>query len=383
MSSPAVRPERPYFSSGPCAKFPGWSVDLLQQALVGRSHRSQEGLERIQHAIALTREVLGIPKDYLIALTPGSATGAMEMALWNMLGTRGVDILAWDVFGQLWVNDLSERLQLNDIRVFDAGYGYLPDLGAVDFTRDVLFTWNGSTSGVCLPNGDWIDDQRLGLTICDAVSAVFAYDLPWQKLDVTVFSWQKALGGEAAHGMMVLSPRAVERLERTTPSWPVPLLLRLKQNNEINYRLFEGYTINTPSMLCVEDYILALEWAQKIGGLKSLIQRSRDNFLSIERWLLDKTWIGFLAHDALARSHTGVCLSVLLESFVFSNANIQWGVIEQVAALLEKERVAYDIKNHRNACPGFRVWCGPTVERDDIEKLLPWIEWSFNKIFPQ
>ncbi len=380
VDKPTLKPDRPYFSSGPCAKHLGWSAADLSSALVGRSHRSKAALARIKEAIDRTREILQVPDDYLIAITPGSATGAMEVALWNLIGSHAVEILAWDVFGRLWVTDLQDRMDIPNIRVPEVGIGYLPNLEKVDFSRDVIFTWNGSTSGVCVPNGDWIADDRQGLTFCDATSAAFAYPLPWSKLDVTVFSWQKALGGEAAHGMLIMGPRAMERLKTHTPSWRIPLLLRLKNDGQIMMPIFEGFTVNTPSMLCIEDYLLAMEWAEKLGGVQGLLEKSLENRAVIEKWVADRDWIRFTAKDPATVSHTTVCLEFIEDWFTMSNASIQWGVIDKICAILGEENVAYDINNHRHAFPGLRIWCGPTVEARDIERLLPWVDWAYQSV---
>lgn len=380
-TKPSIKPKRPFFSSGPCVKYPGWTLNDLGSALVSRSHRSQAGLSRIQEVLTKTRTILGIPDDYLVAITPGSATGAMEMALWNLIGERGVELLSWDVFGRLWVQCLQDRLNLKNLQISDTAAGYLPNLNQVDFENDVIFTWNGSTTGVRVPDGNWIPEDRQGLAICDATSAAFAYDLPWNKLDVTVFSWQKALGGEAAHGMLVLSPRAYERLQKYTPAWPIPLLFRLKVEKERNMRFFEGYTLNTPSLLCIEDYIKALDWADGIGGLKALIRKSEENADVIEKWVSLRTgWIKNLAQVPETQSTTTVCLVIEDDRFRYSNADIQWGIVEEVVKLLETEEAAFDIKNHRYSQPGFRFWCGPTVETSDLEKALPWIEWGYQEV---
>ncbi len=381
-NKPTLKPARPYFASGPCAKYPGWSLEKLSSALVGRSHRAKASLERIRFAVTKTRKILGIPDDYQVAITPGSATGAFEMGLWNLIGSRGVDVLAWDVFGRVWVNDLQDRLDLPDIRVPEVGIGHLPDLSAVDCNRDVVFTWNGSTGGVCVPNGDWIPDNREGLTFCDATSAAFAYDLPWDKLDVTAFSWQKALGGEAAHGMLVLGPRAMDHLKTYTPAWPVPFLLRLKQKHEIIMNMFDGFTLNTPSMLCIEDYLLGLDWAEKMGGVDSLRRKCLENRAVLESWVSERDWIKFTPLESANASHTTVCLQFMEEWFTFSNTNIQWGVIDKICEMLAGEGVAYDINNHRFAFPGLRIWCGPTVEASDIKLLLPWIDWAYEVCKP-
>lgn len=379
FDKPDLKPERPYFSSGPCAKYKGWRPEDLSTALVGRSHRAKVSIERIRESIDRTRKLLKVPEDYLIAITPGSATGAMEVALWNLIGSLGVEILAWDVFGRLWVTDLQDRMDIPNIRVPEVGIGYLPNLDAVDFSRDVIFTWNGSTSGVCIPHGDWIPDDREGLTFCDATSAAFAYDMPWKKLDVTVFSWQKALGGEAAHGMLIMNPRAMERLQANAPAWRVPLLLRLKNKDEIMMPIFEGITVNTPSMLCIEDYLLGLKWAERLGGLQALIYKSKKNLDIIRAWVDRNPWIRLTAKEVDTQSHTTVCLELTEDWFAISNANIQWGVIDKMCSLLSEEGVAYDINNHRHAFPGLRIWCGPTVEAEDITRLLPWIEWAYGE----
>ena len=362
MTKPARRPQSPYFSSGPCAKRPGWRLASLENALVGRSHRAKEGKARLQEVLDRSRRILGIPDEWRIAIVPASDTGAVEMALWSLLGARGVDMLAWESFGEGWVTDVTKQLKLADTRVLRADYGKLPDLAEVDPKRDVVFTWNGTTSGVRVPNGDWIRDDREGLTICDATSAVFAMDLPWRKLDVVTWSWQKVLGGEAAHGMLVLSPRAVERLESYTPPWPLPKIFRLTSKGKLNEGVFKGETINTPSMLCVEDQIDALKWAESVGGLKGLIRRSEENLATIAAWVEKTPWVRFLAEDPAIRSCTSVCLSC-------EKSN-------EIAALLAAEGVAYDIASYRDAPPGLRIWAGATVEKSDIEALLPWLEWA-------
>jgi phosphoserine aminotransferase len=369
-AAPTTRPATPHFSSGPCAKFPGWSPALLSGALLGRSHRSAEGKERLRRAIDLTREVLEVPEGHLIGIVPGSDTGALEMALWTMLGARGVDVLAWESFGEGWVTDVQKQLRLDDARVLRADYGELPDLGAVDFGRDVVFTWNGTTSGVRVPDASWIPDEREGLTICDATSAAFAQDLEFAKLDVVTFSWQKALGGEAAHGMIVLGPRAVERLEGHVPSWPVPKVFRLAKGGALIEGVFRGETINTPSMLCVEDYLAALEWARGVGGLPVLRARADANAAAVDAWLERTPWARNLAADPATRSNTSVCL--VLEGDA--------AVPKAMAKLLESEGVAYDIGAYRDAPPGLRIWCGATVERADVEALLAWLDWSHAQV---
>jgi phosphoserine aminotransferase len=367
LTKPRVRPACLHFSSGPCAKIPGWTPKLLEQALTGRSHRSAEGKARLKRAIDLTREVLEVPDSHLIAIVPASDTGAVEMALWSMLGQRGVDMLAWESFGEGWVNDVVKQLKLKDVRTLTAPYGELPDLSKVDFNRDVVFTWNGTTSGVRVPDAKWIPDNREGLTICDATSAAFAQALDFAKLDVTTFSWQKVLGGEGAHGMIILSPRAVERLETYTPPWPLPKVFRMTAGGKLNAALFEGETINTPSMLCVEDYIVALEWAKKTGGLKGLQARANANAAAIDKWISRTSWAHHLAKDAATRSNTSVCLTID-------------GDAKALAKLLEKEGVALDIGAYRDAPPGLRIWCGATVETSDVEALMPWLDWAHASI---
>ncbi len=370
--TPATRPANPRFSSGPCAKNPTYSLDKLADAPLGRSHRAGVGKAKLKAAIEETRELLGIPADYRIGIVPASDTGAVEMALWSMLGARGVEMLAWESFGAGWVTDVAKQLKL-DATVKTAEYGLLPDLASVDFANDVVFTWNGTTSGVRVPNGDWIAADREGLTICDATSAAFAMDLPWDKLDVTTFSWQKVLGGEAAHGMLVLSPRAVERLESYTPAWPLPKIFRMTKGGKLIEGIFEGATINTPSMLAVEDYLVALDWARAVGGLKGLIARADANAQAIFDFCDAKPWIANLAEDAATRSNTSVCLK-------FTDDRIADGAAfaKAVAKRLEGEGVALDIGAYRDAPAGLRIWCGGTVETADVAALLPWLDWAFN-----
>jgi phosphoserine aminotransferase len=363
---PDRRPARPFFSSGPCAKIPGWSPQKLQNALLGRSHRSSEGKARLKEALARTREVLEIPDNHLIAIVPGSDTGAVELALWTMLGQRGVDMLAWESFGLSWVSDVLKQLRLKDVRVLDSPYGMLPDLSQINPQRDIVFAWNGTTSGVRVPNAEWIPDEREGLTICDATSAVFAQQVDFSKLDAVTFSWQKVLGGEAAHGMLVLSPRAVERLESYIPPWPLPKIFRLTQGGKLNRGLFEGETLNTPSMLCVEDWLACLNWAKSIGGLKALIRRADTNARVLSQWVDRTPWVEHLAKDPKTRSNTSVCLTI--------RGSDEIGT--QMAKLLAQEQVAHDIAAHRDSPPGLRIWCGSTVETEDIEALLPWLDWA-------
>lgn len=379
QTKPGVKPAVPNFSSGPCAKRPGWNVDVLSDALVGRSHRSSEGKARLAEAIDLTRSILGIPDDYRIGIVPASDTGAVEMALWSMLGARGTDVLAWESFGKGWVTDIVKQLKLDDVRVLEAGYGQLPDLSSVDPSRDTVFTWNGTTSGVRVPNGDWISDDREGLTICDATSAVFAMSLPWNKLDVTTWSWQKVLGGEAQHGVLVLSPRAVERLESYTPAWPLPKIFRLTKGGKLIEGVFRGETINTPSMLCVEDVLDAMKWAEKLGGLKGLIERSEANLSSISKWVSTSNWAAFLAEDEVNRSCTSICLKFTDPSIAALPEEEQAAFAKQVTGLLAVEGVALDIGAYRDAPPGLRIWGGATIETADIDALLPWLDWAFSQ----
>jgi phosphoserine aminotransferase len=376
-NAPAARPRVPHFSSGPCAKRPGWSLENLNKALVGRSHRSKPGKEKLKRAIELTREILGVPADYKIGIVPASDTGAVEMALWSFLGARPVDMLAWESFGEGWVTDVVKQLKLKDARVLKAPYGELPDLKQVDFSHDVVFTWNGTTSGVRVPNGDWIPANREGLTICDATSAAFAQNLDFAKLDVVTFSWQKVLGGEAAHGMLVLSPRAVARLDSYTPAWPLPKIFRMTKGGKLNEGIFVGETINTPSMLCVEDYLDALDWAKSIGGLPALRKRADDNLAKINAWVERTPWIGHLAKDPASRSNTSVCLVFTDPAISALATDAQAAFAKSMTALLEKEDVAYDIAFYRDAPPGLRIWAGATIEGADLDALFPWLEWAF------
>ncbi len=375
---PAVRPANPHFSSGPCPKIPGWSADRLSRALTGRSHRSKEGKARLKRAIDLTRDVLRVPDDHLIAIVPASDTGAVELALWSMLGARGIDMLAWESFGRGWVSDVIKQLRLEDVRILQSDYGSLPDLGEADFARDVVFTWNGTTSGARVPNADWIAADREGLTICDATSAVFAQALDWYKLDVVTYSWQKVLGGEAAHGMLVLSPRAVERLETYEPAWPLPKIFRLTKNGELNRAIFDGATINTPSMLCVEDYLLALEWAQATGGLDALIARADANAAIVDAWVENTAWIAHLTADPKVRSNTSVCLQFADRDVASLSLDAQRSFAKTLVGKLEAAGAAYDIGAYRDAPPGLRIWCGATVEAGDVACLTDWLDWAFD-----
>jgi phosphoserine aminotransferase len=369
----------PHFSSGPCAKRPGWHSENLSDALLGRSHRSKPGKAKLKRAIDLTREVLRVPADYRIGIVPASDTGAIEMALWSLLGARPVTMLAWESFGEGWVSDVAKELKLKDVTVLRAPYGELPDLTKVDPNSDIVFTWNGTTSGVRLRNADWIAADRAGLAICDATSAAFAQPLDWEKLDVVTFSWQKALGGEAAHGMLILSPRAVARLESYTPPWPVPKIFRMTKGGKLIDGIFVGETINTPSMLCVEDYLDALDWAKAIGGLPALHARADGNAKVIADWVAKTPWIDFLARDPALRSNTSVCLKVVDAAVSRLSADAQAAFVKGIAAALDKEGVAYDIDAYRDAPPGLRVWCGSTVERSDVEALTLWLDWAYAK----
>jgi phosphoserine aminotransferase len=374
---PGVRPVIPHFSSGPCAKRPGWNLQALNDATLGRSHRSKIGKAKLKRAIDLTREILEIPADYRIGIVPASDTGAVEMALWSLLGARPVTLLAWESFGEGWVTDVAKQLKLSDMTVLKAPYGELPDLSKVDFSTDVVFTWNGTTSGVRVPNGGWIAAGREGLTICDATSAAFAQRLDWPKLDVATFSWQKALGGEGAHGMLVLSPRAVERLETYKPAWPLPKMFRLTKNGKLNEGIFVGETINTPSMLCVEDYLDALAWAKAAGGLSATIARSDANAKVVAEWVARTAWVDFLAFRPETRSNTSVCLKVIDPAVATLSPDAQAAFAKSLAGALEKEGVACDIAYYRDAPPGLRIWCGATVETSDVAALMPWLDWAF------
>ncbi|HUZ66403.1 MAG TPA: phosphoserine transaminase [Beijerinckiaceae bacterium] len=377
VAKPARRPANPNFSSGPCAKRPGYALENLKNAPLGRSHRAKPGKARLKLAIDLTREILGVPADYRIGIVPASDTGAMEMAMWSLLGARGVDMLAWESFGEGWITDVAKQLKLPDARLLKAGYGDIADLASVNFDNDVVFTWNGTTSGVRVPNADWIRDDRKGLTICDATSAAFAQKLDWSKLDVATFSWQKALGGEAAHGMLVLGPRAVERLTTYVPRWPLPKIFRLTSGGKLIEGVFVGETINTPSMLCVEDYIDALNWAKSIGGLEGLVSRADANTKALADWVARTDWVDFLANDASIRSNTSVCLKIVDPTVRALPVDVQAAFVKKIPALLDSEKVAYDIDGYRDAPPGLRVWCGATVETADVEALTHWLDWAF------
>lgn len=374
---PAMRPALPFFSSGPTTKRPGWSPNILSDAVLGRSHRSKAAKSKITKTMQLAREILQMPDDYLIGIVPGSDTGAVEIALWSLLGARGVDVLAWESFGKDWVNDIVGQLRLDDVTLHQAPYGQLPDLAAVNFANDVVLTWNGTTSGVKLPDGDWIADDREGLVIADATSACFAMQLPWTKLDVVTFSFQKAIGGEGAHGVMILSPRAVERLNLYTPPWPIPKLFRLTKNGAFNASIFNGNTINTPSMLVIEDALDALLWAQSIGGLPALIDRSEACLAAIRRWVDASSIFGFLAEHPATISNTSVTLSIIDPWFVALDAAQKAGFAAALAARLDAEGVGYDLGSYRDAPAGLRIWAGPMVDASDVEALLPWIDWAY------
>ena len=379
LQKPGTRPVNPRFSSGPCSKRPGWSLQALEQAALGRSHRSGLSKAKLKRAIDLTREVLEVPKDYRIAIVPASDTGVVEMAMWSLLGPRGVEVLAWEAFGKEWVTDTLEQLKLPG-RTIVAPYGELPDLAAIDFDNDVIFTWNGTAAGVKVPNGDFIPADRAGLTICDATSAAFAQPLDWAKLDVVTFSWQKVMGGEAAHGMLILGPRAVERLETYKSDRALPKIFRMTENGKLIEGLFEGETINTPSMLCVEDYLDALTWAKSLGGLPALHARVDANAKVLTDWVAKTPWVDFLAKDTATRSNTGVCLSIVDRAFTAGSKQSQAAFVKSFVELLEREGVAFDIGAYRDAPPGLRVWCGATVETSDIAALTPWLDWAFHAV---
>ncbi len=380
MNKPDVKPDNPRFSSGPTSKRPGWDISNLPLDSLGRSHRAKAEKAKLHEVITQSKSVLEIPDDYRLGIVPASDTGAFEMAMWSLLGERGVDVLSWESFGQGWRTDLQKQLKLQDVRDISAQYGDLPDLDSVDFNRDVIFTWNGTTSGVRVPDADWIAKDRSGLTLCDATSAVFAMQLDWSKLDAVTWSWQKVLGGEAAHGMLALSPRAVERLERYTPSWPLPKIFRLTKSGKLNEDIFKGSTINTPSMLAVEDQLDALGWATHIGGLNTLITRSTNNLAAVAEWVEKSPWIDFLATDESTRSSTSICLQIIDSWFKEKSPEDQSAVIKQLVQSLNDEGVAYDIGAHRDAPAGLRIWGGATVEAADTKKLLPWLDWAYTNV---
>ena len=380
LQKPDIRPANSHFSSGPCAKRPGWSLDNLKDAALGRSHRAKEGKAKLKQAIDQTKEILGVPEDYLIGIVPASDTGAVEMALWSMLGQRGVDVLAWESFGKGWVTDIIKQLKLENTRVLEADYGEIVNLQEVNFENDIVFTWNGTTSGVRVPNADWIPSDRQGLTICDATSAVFAQNLDWQKLDVITYSWQKVLGGEAQHGILILSPRAVERLENYTPSWPLPKIFRMTKGGKLISGIFEGATINTPSLLCVEDYLDALNWAKNIGGLEALITRADDNKKTISEWVAKTGWVDFLATKPETRSNTSVCLKIIDPDITAKSSDDQAAFAKKIAQLLDQEDVAKDIGAYRDAPAGLRIWAGATIDQSDMAALMPWLDWAFASV---
>ncbi|MCZ2203314.1 phosphoserine transaminase [Bartonella sp. A05] len=374
---PSCRPNNPNFSSGPCSKRPGWTIDVLKNALVGRSHRARIGKSKLAEAIDLTRDVLEVPSDYRIGIVPASDTGAVEMALWSLLGERGIDMVAWESFGSGWITDVVKQLKLSDVHRLEAPYGELPDLTQLNFDRDVVFTWNGTTSGVRVPNAYFIPDKREGLTICDATSAIFAQNLDFTKLDVVTFSWQKVLGGEAAHGMLILSPRAVERLENYSPAWPLPKIFRMTKDGKLNENIFKGETINTPSLLCVEDYIDALQWAKSLGGLQALIARADKNFAVLDAFVRRTPWIEHLAKIPQIRSNTSVCLMIVDPIITVLDVKMQALFVQAIVDRLDNTGVAYDIGSYRDAPPGFRIWTGATIEASDLELLTEWLEWAF------
>jgi len=380
IKKPTTKPKNPNFSSGPCAKRPGWNIQNLKTDSLGRSHRAKLPKQRLAEVINLSKELLNIPSDYKVGIIAGSDTGAIESAMWSLLGKTGVEVLAWESFGSDWVKDIKEQLKIKNLTIHQSDYGDLPDFQKINFDNDIVFNWNGTTSGVCLPNADWISDNRKGLTICDATSAVFAMDMDWHKLDVITWSWQKVLGGEAAHGMIALSPKALERLSEYQPTWPIPKIFRLANNMKVIEGIFKGETINTPSMLCVEDAIDALNWIQSIGGSKGSIDKSQSNLQVVKTWVESKDWIDFLAKDSLTLSSTSICLKITDPWFLGLSVDQQQLKIKEINSLLDKEQVAFDINAYRTAPPGFRIWGGATVESSDIETLLPWIEWGYQSI---
>ena len=380
IDKPITKPNNPNFSSGPCAKRPGWDIQNLKTNSLGRSHRAKLPKQRLAEVISLSKEILNLPRDYKVGIVAGSDTGAIESAMWSLLGKTGVETLVWESFGNDWAKDIKEQLKIKNLSIHKAAYGELPDFQKINFDNDIVFNWNGTTSGVCLPNGDWIPDNRKGLTICDATSAVFAMDMDWHKLDVITWSWQKVLGGEAAHGMIALSPKALERLSEYQPTWPIPKIFRLANNMKVIEGIFKGETINTPSMLCVEDAIDALNWIQSIGGSKGSIDKSQSNLQVVKTWVESKDWIDFLAKDSSTLSSTSICLKITDPWFLELPEDQQQLKIKEINSLLDKEQVAFDINAYRTAPPGFRIWGGATVESSDIETLLPWIEWGYQSI---
>ena len=380
IKKPTTKPKNPNFSSGPCAKRPGWDIKNLKTDSLGRSHRAKLPKQRLVEVINLSKQLLKIPNNYKVGIIAGSDTGAIEAAMWSLLGKTGVEVLAWESFGSDWVKDIKEQLKIKNLTIHQSDYGDLPDFQKINFDNDIVFNWNGTTSGVCLPNADWITDNRKGLTICDATSAVFAMEMDWHKLDVITWSWQKVLGGEAAHGMIALSPKSLERLSEYQPTWPIPKIFRLANNKKVIEGIFKGETINTPSMLCVEDAIDALNWIQSIGGSKGSIDKSQSNLQVVKTWIESKDWIDFLAKDSSTLSSTSICLKITDPWFLGLSADQQQLKIKEINSLLDKEQVAFDINAYRTAPPGFRIWGGATVESFDIETLLPWIEWGYQSI---
>lgn len=379
MTRPLVKPIRPEFSSGPCAKRPGWSLNILKESSLGRSHRHKVCKNKLKEVIDLTKSILKVPDDYLVGIVPGSDTGAIEIAMWNLLGLKPVTMLVWDSFGADWAKDIQLELKLKDLDIIKEDYGKLPNLNSFDFNGDIVFNWNGTTAGVRVPNGDWIKNSRDGLTICDATSAAFAMDIDWSKLDVGTFSWQKSLGGEAGHGMIILSPKAVDRINTYNPNWPIPKLFQLKKNNKINLDIFSGSTINTPSMMCVEDFLDVLIWSEEIGGVEELIRRSEDNLNVIKDWVSSSTWANFLCEDLNNLSNTSICLKLIDSKLNTKSIETKNLIEKNIIKLLEENNVAFDIGSYRSAPPGLRIWGGPTVENEDIKKLLPWLDWAYDK----
>ena len=379
MIRPLVKPIRPEFSSGPCAKRPQWSLKLLKNSTLGRSHRHKSAKSKLLDVIELTKSILNIPKEYLVGIVPGSDTGAIEMAMWNFLGLKPITMLVWDSFSSDWAKDIKSELKLENVDVSQVDYGKLPSLNNINFEGDIVFNWNGTTAGVCVPNANWINASRSGLTICDATSAAFAMDIDWSKIDVGTFSWQKCLGGEAGHGMVILSPNAIERINSYNPTWPIPKLFQLKKNGKLNLDIFLGSTINTPSMLCVEDFLDALAWANNIGGLSELISRSKNNLKTIKSWVSNSSWAEFLCEDVSNLSNTSICLKLVDPRIINFPIEMKNKIEKNIIKLLEIEKVAFDIGSYRSAPPGLRIWGGPTVENEDIKKLLPWLDWAYQK----
>ena len=383
MTRPLVKPTRPEFSSGPCAKRPNWSINSLEHSTTARSHRHQIAKNKLNEVIELTKKILEIPDNYFVGIVPGSDTGAIEIAMWNLLGTRPINMLVWDRFSSDWANDIQSQLKLKDVVISEVKYGLLPGLSKENYNGDIVFNWNGTTAGVCVPNADWINPNRDGITICDATSAAFAMKLDWSKLDATTFSWQKCLGGEAGHGMLILSPKAVARINKYNPPWPIPKLFQLKKNNTFNEDIFSGSTINTPSMICVEDFLDTLNWAKNIGGLSELITRSNNNLNNIKEWVQSSHWIDFLAENPETISSTSICLKLVDPLIINESFEIKNIVEKNIVKLLEDEKVAYDIGSYRSAPPGLRIWGGPTIESKDIQFLLPWLDWAYDKSIKQ